>query len=151
MLPIPKYKLPPNPPIRNLNRPQEKRDSEVFSGVVQGKKASTYEERAARSLDKLKARIEGYSFQYSADTRVSLPGQDNQVDFMVWLFAGAQPVEIDGDWVHRSAEDKEEKKIRDALINEVGAARGWQPVIRVTSDQIETQEASDAVFRDMFL
>jgi hypothetical protein len=151
MLPIPKYKLPPRPPSGDrLNRPQEPSSEEAFSGVVQGKTASTLEERVARSLDKAKSRIEGYAFQRKVDTPYSLPGQDNSVDFAVWMFAGTQPLEVDGDWIHKSAGDKGKDELRDGIINEAMAPRGWLPIKRIKGFEIETQEMSDALINEIF-
>jgi hypothetical protein len=152
MLPsIPKYKLPPKPPLGDrLNRPQEPSSEETFSGIVQGKTASKLEERIARSLDKLGDLIEGYTFGYTVNTPFSLPGEGNKVDFAVWMFAGTQPLEIDGDWIHKSAGDKGQDELRDGLVNETMASRGWLPIIRIKGHEIETQEMSDAVIEELF-
>ena len=152
MLPaIPRYKLPPRPPGGDrLNRPQEPAAKEQFTGIVQGKTASTLEERIARSLDKLGDLIEGYTFGYTVNTPFSLPGEGNKVDFAVWMFSGTQPLEIDGDWIHKSAGDKGQDELRDALVNTTMGPRGWLPIIRIKGHEIETQAMSDAVIEGLF-
>lgn len=136
-----KYKLKPRPPKMPLNRMAGASDSEVLSGYVKGKEASDLEERFARALYN-----KGMDFDFQRDfmTPHSIPGQEKEVDFVVYS-GQPQPVEIDGTYAHKSGEQKANDVTRDAILNETLGGHGYLPIIRVPGSDLETQEDTLAV------
>ena len=139
-----KYKLRPRPPKMPLNRLAGASEDERLTGFVHGKEASDLEERFARALDK---NNHGYAFEYVILSNVGLPGEENQIDFVV---DDIYPVEIDGNFTHKSAEQKAHDQQRDAILNEQLSDWGWQPIERIPGDFLETQEAANQIVREQF-
>lgn len=148
MLPKPyKYKKPRKRKIdQGLNRIQRPSSAEELTGVILGKKASAPEERFARALYKKNL---SFDFQVVVQTAYQIPGQLNTVDFVV--FSGLPyPIEIDGDWVHKTSSKKEQDALRDAIINEKMVPRGWRPISRIPGHKVATQEDANNVVEEMF-
>jgi len=91
-------------------------EQEQLSGMVQGKKASDIEERFARALEGNK-RIEGYSFlqHYFGPTRTT-PGAV-EVDFMVQAGGEWYPVQIDGEYAHKTQQQRDKDAQKDQILN----------------------------------
>ena len=136
-----KWKKPPRSPgLGKLNRPQVTNVGEELTGIVQGMGASDIEERFAKALDRAKgeARIDGYGFREARVAGRNLPGEV-ELDFAV--YAGElYPFQIDGGIAHKSAAQKEEDSVKDALLNE--SIRGF-PVERVPGYLLETQDMAN--------
>jgi hypothetical protein len=128
-----------------LNRLKVSGEGERLSGFVHGKEASDLEERFARALDKL-----GYSyyFEYEVLSDVGLPGEENQIDFVI-EHEGTHPIEVDGGWVHKSASQKAKDALRDALLNESLSRDGWENIVRVPGSDLESQDEADAAVREL--
>ena len=145
MLPRVKYKKRSSPPIDPLNRMGGTTEEEVLTGYVNGKAASDLEERWAGA--ERRAGRE-FIFLYIVDTPFQLPGEGNQIDFMdttnVW-----QPIEIDGNFAHKSAQQRAEDDARDAILNQALAEDGILPIARVPGDDIPTPEEADRVLREI--
>lgn len=124
--------------------PQRAAQQEGLTGMVNGREASDLEERFARALRKFKL---DFTFQYEVLTAVGIPGQENQVDFMVWT-GQPRPVEIDGDFVHKSAGQRMKDQERDALVSQALAPYGYLPVMRIPGEEIDDQEHTDYIVRD---
>ena len=139
-----KYKLSPRPPKMPLNRIAGTSEDERLTGFVQGKEASDLEERFARSLDKLDKK---YVFEYEVLAPVGIPGQENQIDFVV---EETRPIEVDGNFVHKSGSAKAEDQIRDAILNDFLSQYGWEPIMRISGDRLEDQQHADAVVGELF-
>ena len=139
-----KYKLRPRPPEMPLNRIAGASEDERLTGFVHGKEASDLEERFARALD---GAGKDYQFEYLVLSNVGLPGEENQIDFVV---EDIYPVEIDGNFTHKSAEQKAHDQQRDAILNEQLSDWGWQPIERIPGDFLETQEAADQIVGEQF-
>ena len=121
--------------------PREPSDDEGLTGYVRGLEASDIEERFARALD---AYEQDYIFQFEVTTAFTLPHQEKQVDFLVTT-GQPRPVEIDGTWVHKSAEQREYDSVRDAQVNQVLRPRGYLPVMRISGDELVSQEFANSV------
>jgi hypothetical protein len=141
-----KYKLKPRPPKQPLNRIAGQSVDERLSGFVHGQEASTLEERFARALDNRGFR---YVFQFRVDTPYQIPGQENEIDFVVEEY-GTHPIEVDGNWVHKSAAAKAKDKLRDAILDDELGKQGWHPIVRVPGNDLEDQERANEVVEALF-
>jgi len=143
-----KYKLPRKQAAWPVNRIEGFTDAEVLSGTVKGWPASDLEERFARGLDKLGDVIQGYAFRVPYIAGRNLPGEI-EVDFLVYL-PEPLPVMVDGQYSHRSAEQKTKDAENDAILNDhlMGVAL---PVRRVKDFELQDQEMADATAREVAL
>ena len=133
------YKLPKVAQLDAPALPQNPAEEEGLTGFVQDKEASDLEERFSRALYAYNI---DFTFQVSVDTAYTLPHQEKQVDFMV--YAGQpQPWEVDGQWIHKSAEQKQYDRDRDAQIDEALRGQGYLPVARVTEEYLGTQDGAN--------
>ena len=139
-----KYKLSPRPPKVPLNRLAGHSDEEVLSGYVKGREASDIEERFAKALDDAD---KDYDFQVEFMTPFSIPGQEKEVDFVIYD-GQPQPVEIDGVYAHKSGEQKANDVARDAILNEQLGQQGYLPIIRIPGYVLETPEAADKLVEE---
>ena len=113
---------------------------EGLTGYVHGLEASDLEERFARALDKYAI---DYGFQVPVDTAYTLPGQAKVVDFMVYT-GMPRPVEVDGEFTHKTTEQHEADRERDAQINGALRERGYSPVMRITYEDLIDQDHANA-------
>lgn len=131
---VPLNRIPPAPP------------SEGLTGYVQGNTASDLEERYARALSKIGKE---FTFQYEVRTAYTLPGEEKQVDFVVWDGGIPFPEEVDAAFTHKTAEQKAYDRVRDALVNDAMQGEGWQPVKRLDGERMNTQEGADTLALEM--
>ena len=141
-----KYKLRPRPPKQPLNRMAGQSEDERLSGFVHGQEASTLEERFARALQQRGLR---FIFQHRIDTPYQIPGQQNEIDFVVNEY-GTHPIEVDGMWIHKSAAAKAKDKLRDAILDDILGKQGWRPIVRVPGNELENQERANEVVGVLF-
>ena len=124
---------------------------EGLSGSVRGKKASDLEERFAIALDKL-GNIQGYRFNVIVDTPYQIPGQSYQVDFIVYQYGLTHFIEIDGEYAHKTAEQKADDFARDQILSAF-LEKGWpgaQPIVRVEGWRLSNQFDADLLVRRLF-
>lgn len=115
------------------------KEDEGLTGMVMGKEASDLEERFARALNTHNV---DFQFQFEVATAHTLPHQEKQVDFMV--YAGQpEPWEVDGDFTHKTAEQREYDRDRDAQIDAALRPYGFAPVGRVTEEYLHNQDAAN--------
>jgi hypothetical protein len=129
----PRPKRPDAPSFPNL------KEDEGLTGMVMGKDASDLEERFARALNTYSL---DFAFQFFVETAHSLPYQEKQVDFVVYS-GQPEPWEVDGEFTHKSAEQREYDRARDALVDESLKDRGFAPVQRITEEYLVNQEAAN--------
>ena len=146
------YKLDARPKVEPWGKFREKEPdtSEGLTGFVRGRRASALEERFARALDKA-AHVDEYWFDVLLKTPFGIPGQENRVDFFVWIGRILHPIEIDGDFVHKSAEAKNADMKRDAILNPI-IAREFPPALpieRIPGFYCEEQGIADRIVREM--
>jgi hypothetical protein len=147
-----KYKLDSRPKIEPWGKFREKEPAtpEGLTGFIRGRRASSLEERFARALDKA-GQIDEYWFDVLVRTPFTLPGQENRVDFFVWIGRVLHPIEIDGGFVHKSAEAKSDDLKRDAILNPI-IAKEWPPALpieRIPGFYAEDQQTIDRIVREM--
>lgn len=131
-----------------LNRPRGQVDPELLTRVVQGQKASDLEERFARGLDR-NPNVYGYEFQPSYVTGRNLPGE-LRPDFIVYEPI-MQPVQIDGEFSHKTAEQHASDAVKDALLDEVLKGSGALPSVRIPGYKLQTASDVDEVMRELLL
>ena len=140
-----RFKGGPAPPKAPLGRLRASSDTELLTGFVHGKEASEHEEIWAGAMDRAQR---DYIFEYILDTPYQLPGEGNQIDFMdtteIW-----QPIEIDGNWVHKSGAQKARDRARDAILNAELQKKGINEIIRIPGDDIPTAEDADRVLAEI--
>lgn len=120
---------------------------EALTGLVNGEEASDIEERFARALDKAGF---GYEFLPVIIAPANMAGSI-QLDFLV--YAGElYPIQIDGDWIHSTAEAKAHDLLQDALTDQWYASQGQgaQPSQRILGHRLATQDMADSVVRELF-
>ncbi len=144
------YKRPSNRQLETpLNRLKQHRpiaDPIPLTGFVHGLPASDIEERFARAL---RLRRKEFQFQIKFPTATSLPGEEKNVDFIV--FDGmAFPVEIDGYIGHHTGEQLGKDDFREQQLNEVFSKQGYQLMKRVKWTKLETQQAADQIVGQLF-
>ena len=134
-----KYRVPRVQRVDVPASPRTPAEEEGLTGFVLGKEASDLEERFARALNTYNI---DFAFQISVETAVTLPQQEKEVDFMV--YAGQpQPLEVDGNFTHKSAEQKEYDRERDAQIDATLRPFGYLPVGRVTEEHLGNQDGAN--------
>lgn len=101
---------------------------------VQGERASENEYWFAQALDQLRAggSILDYKFQPSYVSGYNIPGEI-RLDFMV-IVPPNLPIQIDGSWVHHSAEEQERSRLQDRRLDGWLAGTGAFPTIRIPTD-----------------
>lgn len=119
---------------------------EGFVGELQGYKASDIEERFARALDKRRL---GYAF------RTVYFGKRNQtgsveLDFEVSEGGLMYPIQIDGSFAHKSGAQRDEDRMKDAMLDNVLRGRAAASVRRVAGHLLESQEEAEAAVREIF-
>ena len=146
-----KYKIPKIEPIPEPYLPGPTTPPEGLSGSVRGKKASDLEERFAKALDRL-GNIQGYRFNVIIDTPFQIPGQSYQIDFIVYQYGLTHFIEIDGEYAHKTAEQKADDLARDQILSSY-LEKGWpgaQPIVRVEGWRLSTQFDADLLVRRLF-
>ena len=143
------YRFPKPPRIDDfpMNRIQKLSDDvEELSGEVDGVPASDIEERFARALIKA-----GLPFEFRKPVLAprNMPGS-YEIDFLVYKDGLEYPVQIDGEYAHKSAEQRAKDQLKDMVLN--NAKRGeFEPVTRVEYTKLDTQEVADNTVEEMFL
>lgn len=130
-------------------------DEEPLTHQVQGQPASDLEERFARALDK-NPRVLRYDFQsfYLGPTRNSQG--TITVDFMVESAGQIWPVQVDGEYAHKTQSQRDEDAQKDQILNQRLGKQGIRQVQRIPSKEnmhlgvLDTQESADRAVEIMF-
>ncbi len=120
---------------------------EGLTGMVQGMEASDIEERFARALDN-NPNVDGYTFRSTFIAGRMMPGSV-ELDFLVYSLGEAVPVQVDGEYAHKSAEQRETDMLKDAQLDATlaGAAR---PTERIPGDLLSNQENANRLVLERF-
>lgn len=142
-----RWKLPPKPrPDDAVHRATAAVEGAALTGMVRGKEASDHEEYFANSLNRFDAPFE---FQPSFIAGFNIPGEI-RCDFILTL-GQWQPVQIDGAIAHKSAAQREQDRVKDAILDERLSKEGASPTIRIDAEQyLSTQDESDAYVEEHF-
>jgi len=142
----------PRPEV--TNRVQVVTEEENLTGEVMGKKASDIEERFARALYK-NQNVQNFSFrEHFFGPARNTPGAV-EIDYIV--FDGAWwPIQIDGQYAHKSQGQRGEDKIKDALLNQYFSSVGINAVRRIPDGKeympgiLDEQSNVDEVVKELF-
>jgi hypothetical protein len=121
--------------------------AESLTGMVMGQKASDLEERAYISIRKLSS-VLGIEFQPSFLAGRGMPGE-YRLDFLIHMPGYIQPIQVDGEWIHKSAEAQESDRIKDAQFDNEMMGTGALPVRRVSELEMPDQVRSDRLFQEI--
>jgi hypothetical protein len=121
--------------------------AEPLTGMVMGQSASALEERAYRSIVKIPG-VLAIEFQPSFLAGRGMPGE-YRLDFQVTMPGYIQPIQIDGEWIHKSAEAREEDEVKDIQFDNEMMGTGALPVRRVNELEIPDQARSDQLLREI--
>jgi hypothetical protein len=145
-----KYKSPREEKERlalsRLQSIQEVKDQKLLTGWVHGKRATDLEERFARGLMSMKLE---FWFQVPFSTKLSVPGHEKVVDFVV-EDGFRYPVEVDGPIWHTIGTERGKDDVREILLNEVFRSIGYMPLQRVAWWRLESQAMANEVVRNIF-
>ncbi len=134
---------------QKADKPLELRTNESLSGQIMGQKAgSVNEERFYVALQK-SYNVTNIEYQPSYVAEKNMPGEI-RLDFLVYAFGQAWPVQIDGEFTHGNAEQQQEDMRKDAILNNILMGTGVQLVTRVDGEKLKTQETADQVVRELF-
>jgi hypothetical protein len=142
------YKIVTPPKVEfHHDRPQIMEDGEVLDKIVQGKRASDLEERFAKALDK-NANVSSYEFIVHNVVGRNLPGEV-QLDFAVYAPL-LYPIQIDGPFAHKNAAQRENDRMKDAILDEFLKGYAAAPVKRITDERLHTQAQADELVKELF-
>ena len=132
---------------KTVNRLQRPGKKDRLPSTVQGKKASEPEARTAKVLDKLGVK---YIFIWEVQTPYTSLGQKNQIDFVCLLPTSVVPIEVDGEFAHKTINQKESDRQRDALLNEIIRKEGWDEITRVDAQrQLKDDRVTERTLRQL--
>jgi hypothetical protein len=129
---------------------------EILTGYIGYDKASDLEERSARSLDRNKIKF-SFRMQFiPADPPIVIANKlgRNQLgaieaDFIFERAAQTVAVQVDGEFAHKTAEQIESDRLKDAQLTNILYQLGGGFVIRVPHFWLETQEQSDNTWNQL--
>ena len=148
----PKHRRKVTRPSTHRVKPYE--EKEVLTGQVNGQDASDIEERFARALNKQQISFEFRVFNFAPVRNV--PGAD-ETDFMVYSYGAIQPVEIDGEFAHKTQAQRAGDLAKDAVLNDYLSGQGYNPVMRIPDGTVtmagilDEQGSADALVEELFL
>lgn len=127
---------PPTPKVDKVS------GKPVFTGFVQGLKASTPEEMMARTLDKYQKE---YAFRYripAVSGTYGLRGE-KEVDFVI-SDGVIKPVQIaDMTFIHHSPQQIAEDEASDVVVNAFFKDYGGVPVVWIDALDLATEDGAD--------
>ena len=140
------------PPARKIDEEQE------LTGYIMGMKASDIEERFARALSYLGLNF-GFRVQVAnmgGQPVVLSQNERNQLgaiemDFFVERYGRFQPIQIDGEYSHKSSVQKEEDARKDASLNNLLKAWSALPVTRVPYYFLKDQDSTNRKAKEILL
>ena len=144
-----RYPEPPKQAWRpKLQRVKPQPDTdEPLTGQVQGKDASDLEEMLARAMSRDR-RVDWYRFQVHYG---GLPNTSTAIELDFLVKAGAlYSIQVDGEWIHKSASTREHDRIQDARLDEILVPQGVRLTQRVKMTGRETQEDVNTIEERLF-
>lgn len=119
---------------------------EGLTRFINGIKASDIEERFYRSMKK--QGITNFEFRPVRIAGRNMPGSI-EIDFKIESGGLVYIIQIDGSIGHKTAEQKGEDAVKDAILNNL--FQGYAlPVIRIPGEELDNQDDADRVVREIF-
>jgi hypothetical protein len=78
-----------------------------------------------------------------------MPGEI-RVDFMVQVGGIWYPIQIDGDFAHKTSGQKNDDRAKDAILNNRLQGTGAMPVQRIPGHLLETYEMATQIGKELF-
>ena len=129
---------------------QVQRTDEGLTGYVDGAAASDIEERFSRSL-RGNSEVTGYKFREPVISPRNLPGQ-LEVDYVVEVNGTVYAFQLDGDFAHKGIGKKMDDARKDELVNAYLKQKyNAMPVKRIPGDQLQTQDDTDRMLKELLL
>lgn len=135
---------------------QPPKPGEVLTGYIGRLKASDLEERTARALTEKKS---PFSFRMQfipSDPPVVISGEVGrnqlgavEVDFMLKVNGTTLAVQIDGAFAHRTAEQIESDRKKDAQMNEILRQSGGGTLVRIPFTWLGNQDAANIAINQL--
>lgn len=147
---------------RRATGPTEGEAAELLTGQVQGKPASDIEERLGRAFGGAE-NVEGYRFQVSYFAGQNIQGE-YRLDYLVEADGLEYAINPDGEYAHKSAEQKARDGVQDQRLSERLAGTLAAPpahwpglglvvnglVTRIPGILLDDQAAANALVKEMF-
>jgi hypothetical protein len=124
------------------------KNGEVLTKTIMGQRASDLEERFFRAATKNK-NISSVEYQPSFIAGRNVPGEI-RLDFMVHAYGLMWPIQVDGEFAHGSAQQKEEDRQKDIILNNHLIPLGANPIQRVGEELLHDQDTADATVGRLF-
>jgi hypothetical protein len=123
---------------------------EQLTGQVQGKKAGPEVERLAIAMREY-PKISFFKYSVLVVTPFQQPGEFNEVDFMVYVGNWVYPIEVDGEFTHKSPEQKAYDRYRDQVLNPIIKKKWWgaRDITRIPGSKLGTIEDARRVIRSI--
>lgn len=132
-------------PVFTADRIKKVGGKEQLTGAVKGEPASDIEERLANALS---ANGVGYEFTVDFKTPFSVPGQPNNIDYL--LYPRKQYVEVYGEIGHGGAGEKGKDIVREAWINSELQKQGLPKLQVVWYYDLQDADQANAVVKERF-
>jgi len=147
----------PDPIPLPANTLERQADGEILTGFIGDQPASDLEERFANALTKLGAQYEFRVQIMPGENPRFLSGRGRnatgavEIDFLVQQQGIMFPVQIDGEFSHKTAEQLEKDKQQDQKLNDSFAQYGAFPVKRIRWDEIQTPDMADTLAGELMI
>ncbi len=131
-------------------KPVELKQVENLSGYINDGNnvlpASDLEERFAIALSK-NPNVDNFEFQVSYIAGQNLPGEV-RLDFAVWSKGQLYPIFVDGQFVHKTAEQQQNDIVQDMILDD--QLTGAYPAQRISGEDLQSIPAAIAKVREIF-
>lgn len=147
----------PKPEILPVEPLEKQADGEILTGFIGDQPASDLEERFANALGKLGAQYEFRVQIMPGENPYFLNGRGRnqtgavEIDFLIQQNGIMFPVQIDGEYSHKTAEQLERDKLQDQRLNDSFRQYGAFPVKRIRWDEIQNPEQADELAGEIMI
>jgi len=126
----------------------ELKETEVLTGSINGEDASDLEERFAIALNG-NPNVETFEYQPSFIAFRNMPGEIRP-DFVVESGGMLYPIFIDGEWIHHTAEQQDQDKRNDIILDERLSGSGAWPSKHISGKHLQTPEDTAKTVKEIF-
>lgn len=142
------------PPARPPVYTKPGKPEENLTGLVNGMEASDIEERSARALGKYKVEM-AFRTQFLATSPPYViyggAGRNQlgsvEADFFGQVNGMLLAVQVDGEFAHKTAQQREHDRLQDTKLFKVLRELGGGQVVRIPHYYLEDQEQADQTWR----
>jgi hypothetical protein len=146
-----KYKVPKKPRVIPVSKSEPIREGEVLAGVVDdgtgAQPASDLEERFAIAL-RSSASVDSFEFRRAYINGRNLPGE-KELDFGVWSHGILFPIQIDGEFAHKTENQKADDELSDIMIDEALQGTNAFKVKRISGTYLQTVPDAKKIVKEI--